>query len=73
MSDLRPNFAAAALLYLAAEELLKEAHQVEEALLSTALFLAAFLALLVIGHGRRVTRVAPGDKFQDRHDRGAER
>lgn len=40
-------FAAAALLYLAAEELLREAHEGPESLVSTALFLAAFLALLL--------------------------
>jgi ZIP family zinc transporter len=42
-------FAAAVLLYLAAEELLKEAHEVPETAVSTAMFFAAFLALLVIG------------------------
>lgn len=41
-------FAAAALLYLAVEELLKEAHEVPETLASTALFFAAFLALLLV-------------------------
>ncbi len=41
-------FAAAAFLYMAAEELLKEAHEVPESLLSTALFFAAFLGLLLI-------------------------
>ncbi len=41
-------FAAAALLYLAAEELLKEAHKVPETPLSTALFFFAFLALLLV-------------------------
>ena len=41
-------FAAAVLLYLAAEELLKEAHEVPETAVSTAVFFAAFLALLVI-------------------------
>jgi len=41
-------FAVAALLYLAAEELLKEAHEVAETTLSTALFFAGFLAVLLI-------------------------
>jgi ZIP family zinc transporter len=41
-------FAAAALLYLAAEELLKDAHQVPETLMSTTSFFTAFLALLLI-------------------------
>lgn len=41
-------FAVAALLYLAAEELLREAHEVPETLLSTALFFVAFLALMLI-------------------------
>jgi ZIP family zinc transporter len=41
-------FAVAALLYLAAEELLKEAHEVAETPLSTALFFGGFLAVLLI-------------------------
>jgi ZIP family zinc transporter len=41
-------FAVAALLYLAAEELLKEAHEVAETPLSTALFFAGFLAVLLL-------------------------
>jgi ZIP family zinc transporter len=41
-------FAVAVLLYLAAEELLKEAHETAETVLSTALFFGAFLALLLI-------------------------
>jgi ZIP family zinc transporter len=41
-------FAAAALLYLATEELLKEAHEVPETPLGTTLFFAAFLAMLLI-------------------------
>lgn len=41
-------FAVAALLYLAAEELLKEAHEVPETLLSTSLFFAGFLAVMII-------------------------
>lgn len=41
-------FAVAALLYLAAEELLKEAHEVPETLFSTSLFFAGFLAVLLI-------------------------
>jgi ZIP family zinc transporter len=40
--------AVAALLYLAAEELLTEAHEVPETLVSTALFFAAFLALMLV-------------------------
>lgn len=39
---------AAVFLYLAAEELLTEAHEVEETSLSLSLFFAGFLALLVI-------------------------
>jgi ZIP family zinc transporter len=41
-------FAVAVLLYLAAEELLKEAHEVPETLLSTSLFFAGFLAVLIV-------------------------
>lgn len=41
-------FAVAALLYLAAEELLTEAHETEETAGSTALFLLAFLAMMII-------------------------
>jgi ZIP family zinc transporter len=41
-------FAVAALLYLAAEELLTEAHEVAETKGSTALFLAAFIALMLV-------------------------
>lgn len=41
-------FAVAALLYLAAEELLKEAHEVAETPLSTALFFGGFFAVLLI-------------------------
>jgi len=41
-------FAVAALLYLATEELLKDAHEVPETPLATTLFFAAFLALLLI-------------------------
>ena len=41
-------FAAAGFLYMAAEELLKEAHEVPEPRLSTTLFFAAFLAVLLI-------------------------
>jgi ZIP family zinc transporter len=40
--------AVAALLYLAAEELLTEAHEVPETLTSTTLFFAAFLALMLV-------------------------
>lgn len=41
-------FAVAALLYLAAEELLVEAHEVPETPLTTAIFFGGFLLLLVI-------------------------
>lgn len=41
-------FAVAALLYLAAEELLTEAHEVPETNIGTALFLAAFLVLMLV-------------------------
>lgn len=41
-------FGAAALLYLVTEELLVEAHEVLETPLTTALFFAGFLALLII-------------------------
>lgn len=41
-------FAVSVLLYLAAEELLKEAHKVEETVLGTTLFLGAFLLLLLL-------------------------
>jgi ZIP family zinc transporter len=41
-------FAVAALLYLAAEELLVEAHEVPESPLATALFFAGFLALMLV-------------------------
>lgn len=41
-------FAVAALLYLAAEELLTEAHEVPESVGSTATFLFAFLALMLV-------------------------
>jgi ZIP family zinc transporter len=41
-------FAVAALLYLAAEELLKEAHEVPETPVSTALFFGGFLAVLLL-------------------------
>lgn len=41
-------FAVAALLYLAAEELLKEAHEVPETLVGTALFFGGFLTVLLI-------------------------
>ena len=42
------SFAAAALLYLVVEELLIEAHEVPETPLSTSLFFAGFLALLIL-------------------------
>ncbi len=41
-------FAAAALLYLAVEELLKEAHEVKETPLATLLFFGAFFAIMMI-------------------------
>jgi ZIP family zinc transporter len=41
-------FAAAALLYLATEELLVEAHEVPETPLATALFFAGFLILMIV-------------------------
>jgi ZIP family zinc transporter len=42
------TFGCAALLYLVTEELLVEAHEVPETALSTAMFFADFLLLLVI-------------------------
>ncbi|NRA73801.1 MAG: ZIP family metal transporter [Rickettsiales bacterium] len=42
------SFAAAALLYLVTEELLKEAHEEEEASVSTALFFLGFLIVLLL-------------------------
>jgi zinc transporter ZupT len=42
------TFGCAALLYLVTEELLVEAHEVPETALSTAMFFASFLLLLVI-------------------------
>lgn len=41
-------FAAAALLYLAVEELLKEAHEVKETPVATLLFFGSFFAIMVI-------------------------
>jgi ZIP family zinc transporter len=41
-------FAAAALLYLAVEELLKEAHEVKETPLATILFFGAFFSIMMI-------------------------
>lgn len=41
-------FAVAALLYLAAEELLTEAHETKESPASTAIFLFAFLAMMIV-------------------------
>jgi len=41
-------FAAAALMYLATEELLKEAHEVKETPVATLLFFGSFLAILLI-------------------------
>jgi ZIP family zinc transporter len=41
-------FAAAALLYLAVEELLKEAHEVKETPLATLLFFGSFFAIMMI-------------------------
>lgn len=46
--ELALSFGCAALLYLVTEELLVEAHEVPETSLSTAMFFAGFLALLVI-------------------------
>ncbi len=42
------SFGAAALLYLVTEELLVEAHEVPETMLSTAMFFLGFLILLII-------------------------
>lgn len=41
-------FAAAALLYLAVEELLREAHEVKETPLATILFFGAFFAIMIV-------------------------
>lgn len=42
-------FAVAVFLFMAAEELLKEAHETKETLLGTSLFFIAFLCLLLLG------------------------